>query len=67
LPTFNNQCAVAELCRVLGPQGAVGAAFIGVAAGYRNLIGIDIGGTSAPAATFRNGAPREPLPRARLA
>jgi N-methylhydantoinase A len=41
-----------------GPAaGAVGAAFIGAAAGYRNLISIDIGGTSADIAVIHDGAP----------
>jgi N-methylhydantoinase A len=41
-----------------GPAaGAVGAAFIGAAAGYRNLIGIDIGGTSADITLVHNGEP----------
>jgi N-methylhydantoinase A len=41
-----------------GPAaGAVGAAFIGAAAGCRNLIGIDIGGTSADIALIPDGAP----------
>jgi N-methylhydantoinase A len=41
-----------------GPAaGAVGAAFIGLAAGYRNLIGIDIGGTSADIALIHDGEP----------
>src|SRR5947208_17179782 len=41
-----------------GPAaGAVGAAFIGVAAGFRNLIGIDIGGTSADITLIANGEP----------
>jgi N-methylhydantoinase A len=41
-----------------GPAaGAVGAVFIGVAAGYRNLIGIDIGGTSADITLVHDGEP----------
>jgi N-methylhydantoinase A len=41
-----------------GPAaGAVGAAFVGAAAGWRNLIGIDIGGTSADIALIHDGAP----------
>ncbi|MGH7109376.1 MAG: hydantoinase/oxoprolinase family protein [Stellaceae bacterium] len=41
-----------------GPAaGAVGAAFIGALAGCRNLIGIDIGGTSADIALIHDGAP----------
>jgi N-methylhydantoinase A len=41
-----------------GPAaGAVGAAFVGVAAGYRNLIGIDIGGTSADITLIHDGEP----------
>jgi hypothetical protein len=32
-------------------------AFIGAAAGYRNLIGIDIGGTSADIGVIYDGAP----------
>ena len=41
-----------------GPAaGAVGAAFVGAAAGYRNLIGIDIGGTSADITLVHDGAP----------
>jgi N-methylhydantoinase A len=41
-----------------GPAaGAVGAAFIGAAAGCHNLIGIDIGGTSADIALIHDGAP----------
>src|SRR5580704_1749101 len=41
-----------------GPAaGAVGAAFIGAAAGYRNLIGIDIGGTSADITLVHDGEP----------
>ncbi|MBO0736739.1 MAG: hydantoinase/oxoprolinase family protein [Alphaproteobacteria bacterium] len=41
-----------------GPAaGAVGAAFIGAAAGYHNLIGIDIGGTSADIGLIQDGAP----------
>jgi N-methylhydantoinase A len=41
-----------------GPAaGAVGVAFIGAAAGYRNLIGIDIGGTSADIGLIHDGAP----------
>jgi N-methylhydantoinase A len=41
-----------------GPAaGAVGAAFIGAAAGYRNLVGIDIGGTSADITLVHDGEP----------
>ncbi len=41
-----------------GPAaGAVGAAFIGAAAGYRDLIGIDIGGTSADITLIHDGEP----------
>ena len=41
-----------------GPAaGAVGAAFIGAAAGLRDLIGIDIGGTSADISLIANGEP----------
>ena len=40
-----------------GPAGAVAAAFIGVATGYRNLIGIDVGGTSADIGLIHDGAP----------
>jgi len=41
-----------------GPAaGAVGAAFIGAAAGFRNLIGIDIGGTSADITLVHDGEP----------
>ncbi len=41
-----------------GPAaGAVGAAFVGVAAGFRNLITIDIGGTSADISLIKDGAP----------
>jgi N-methylhydantoinase A len=41
-----------------GPAaGAVGAAFIGAAAGYKNLIGIDIGGTSADITLVHDGEP----------
>jgi len=41
-----------------GPAaGAVGAAFIGAAAGFRDLIGIDIGGTSADITLIANGEP----------
>ena len=44
-------------CAGCWPAGAVGAAFIGVAAGYRNLIGIDIGGTSADIGLIHDAAP----------
>jgi N-methylhydantoinase A len=41
-----------------GPAaGAVGAAFIGAVAGYRDLIGIDIGGTSADITLIHDGEP----------
>jgi N-methylhydantoinase A len=41
-----------------GPAaGAVGAAYIGAVAGYRNLIGIDIGGTSADITLVHDGEP----------
>ena len=41
-----------------GPAaGAVGAAFIGAAAGFRDLIGIDIGGTSADITLIADGEP----------
>jgi N-methylhydantoinase A len=41
-----------------GPAaGAVGAAFIGGVAGYRDLIGIDIGGTSADITLVHDGEP----------
>jgi N-methylhydantoinase A len=41
-----------------GPAaGAVGAAFIGAQTGYRNLIGIDIGGTSADITLIHDGEP----------
>jgi N-methylhydantoinase A len=41
-----------------GPAaGAVGAAFIGAAAGFHNLIGIDIGGTSADITVIHDGEP----------
>jgi N-methylhydantoinase A len=41
-----------------GPAaGAVGAAFIGESAGLRNLIGIDIGGTSADISLINDGRP----------
>jgi N-methylhydantoinase A len=41
-----------------GPAaGAVGVAFVGAAAGYRNLIGIDIGGTSADITLIHDGEP----------
>jgi N-methylhydantoinase A len=41
-----------------GPAaGAIGAAFIGAAAGFRDLIGIDIGGTSADITLIANGEP----------
>ncbi|HEV3396470.1 MAG TPA: hydantoinase/oxoprolinase family protein, partial [Xanthobacteraceae bacterium] len=40
-----------------GPAaGVVGATFVGAAAGVRDLIGIDIGGTSADVCLIRNGA-----------
>ena len=38
-------------------RGAVGAVFIGATAGYRNLIGIDIGGTSADITLVHDGEP----------
>lgn len=42
-----------------GPAaGAVGAAFIGASAGFRDLITIDIGGTSADIGLIQDGAPR---------
>ena len=41
-----------------GPAaGAVGAAFIGATAGFRDLIGIDIGGTSADITLIASGEP----------
>ncbi|HEX6442792.1 MAG TPA: hydantoinase/oxoprolinase family protein, partial [Stellaceae bacterium] len=41
-----------------GPAaGAVGAAFVAAAAGYRDLIGIDIGGTSADITLIHDGEP----------
>jgi N-methylhydantoinase A len=41
-----------------GPAaGAVGAAYIGAVSGHRNLIGIDIGGTSADIALIDGGEP----------
>jgi N-methylhydantoinase A len=41
-----------------GPAaGAVGAAFVGAAAGYRDLIGIDIGGTSADITLIHDDEP----------
>jgi len=41
-----------------GPAaGAVGAAYIGAVAGYRDLIGIDIGGTSADITLVHDGEP----------
>jgi N-methylhydantoinase A len=41
-----------------GPAaGAVGAAFVGAASGLRNLITIDIGGTSADICLIKDGAP----------
>src|SRR5258708_29863155 len=41
-----------------GPAaGAVGAAFIGAGAGFRDLIGIDIGGTSADITLIHHGEP----------
>jgi N-methylhydantoinase A len=43
---------------LFGPAaGAVGAVFIGATAGYRNLIGIDIGGTSADITLVHDGEP----------
>jgi N-methylhydantoinase A len=40
-----------------GPAaGVVGATFVGAGAGFKNLIGIDIGGTSADVGLIRNGA-----------
>ena len=42
-----------------GPAaGAVGAAFIGASAGFKDLITIDIGGTSADIGLIQDGAPR---------
>ena len=42
-----------------GPAaGAVGAAFIGASAGFRDLITIDIGGTSADIGLIQDGVPR---------
>jgi N-methylhydantoinase A len=42
-----------------GPAaGAVGAAFVGAAAGFRDLLTNDIGGTSADIGLIQNGAPR---------
>lgn len=42
-----------------GPAaGAVGAAFIGAASGFQNLLTNDIGGTSADIALIQGGAPR---------
>ena len=42
-----------------GPAaGAVGAAFIGASAGFRNLLTNDIGGTSADIALIQDGTPR---------
>ena len=41
-----------------GPAaGAVGAAFVGAAAGIKNLIGVDIGGTSADISLVEDGHP----------
>jgi N-methylhydantoinase A len=41
-----------------GPAaGAVGAAFVGASAGLKNLIGIDIGGTSADVGLIHDGQP----------
>ena len=49
---------VASRGHLSGPTaGAVGAVFIGAAAGYRNLIGIDIGGTSADITLVHDGEP----------
>src|SRR5262249_35551064 len=41
-----------------GPAaGAIGAAYIGAASGHQNLIGIDIGGTSADISLIHGGEP----------
>ena len=41
-----------------GPAaGAVGAAYVGASAGHPNLIGIDIGGTSADISLIHGGEP----------
>jgi N-methylhydantoinase A len=41
-----------------GPAaGTIGAAFVGAAAGFRDVIGIDIGGTSADVSLCRNAEP----------
>ena len=41
-----------------GPAaGAVGMAYVGAAAGFANLIGVDIGGTSADISLIKDGAP----------
>ncbi len=46
------------LTALSGPAaGAIGANFIGAAAGYRNLITIDIGGTSADICLIKDGVP----------
>jgi N-methylhydantoinase A len=46
------------LTALSGPAaGAIGAAFVGAAAGFRNLITIDIGGTSADICLIKDGAP----------